>query len=68
MKKIEAKRTVDLALEELRKAILSGKFPAGSTLPPERKLAGRTVDEYRRHWGLLVSFQVLRHNLIEDPL
>ena len=41
MKKIEVKRTVDLAVEELRSAILSGAFPAGSTLPAERKLAGQ---------------------------
>jgi len=39
MKKIKAQRTVDVALFEIRKAILEGTFPVGSMLPPERKLA-----------------------------
>ena len=36
---IKAQRAVDLVTEQLRSDILSGIYPAGSCLPPERKLA-----------------------------
>ena len=39
MTPIKAQRAVDLVVEQLRSDILSGVYPAGSCLPPERKLA-----------------------------
>ena len=39
MKKIQPKRAVDVAANEVRLSILNGEFPTGSLLPPERQLA-----------------------------
>jgi GntR family transcriptional regulator, transcriptional repressor for pyruvate dehydrogenase complex len=39
MKPIKPRRAVDLITEHLRSAILTGKYPIGSRLPAERKLA-----------------------------
>jgi len=39
MKPIKAQRAVDLVIEQLRTDILTGKYPAGSCLPAERKLS-----------------------------
>jgi len=39
MKTIKPRRAVDLAKEHIRDAILSGTFPEGSTLPPERQFS-----------------------------
>ena len=39
MKPIKAQRAVDLVIEQLRSDIITGKYPIGSCLPAERKLA-----------------------------
>ena len=39
MPRIQVSRTVDLVVDSLRTAILSGEYPIGSRLPPERSLA-----------------------------
>ena len=39
MPRIQASRTVDLVVDSLRNSVLSGEYPIGSRLPPERILA-----------------------------
>jgi GntR family transcriptional repressor for pyruvate dehydrogenase complex len=39
MEKINAPRAVDLVANRLREAVLSGEFPPGAFLPPERELS-----------------------------
>lgn len=39
MPKVQPRRAVDITVDQLRSSILSGEYPAGSLLPPERVLA-----------------------------